>query len=172
METHKYSIIAKFIYRFANIPVTLLLLLYFFLALFSPEKTWLNGLSIVVHALLIYFINSFYIKNYKYFPYKIEIDNEKMICSDFFMQSKILEIKLADITEITGGIFSNTPARPVYFTDTVNGVKIGVNPHLKHFNKLVTKVLSNVKQDVYNDVLTRIKDYSELNTKGTIKRKK
>lgn len=171
METYKYPFVAKLIYRFANIPVTLLLFVYFLFALLDPNKTLFNGISIVVHALLIYFINRFYYKNYIYFPYSIKIDNDKMICSDYFLQRKEVTIKLSEITEITGGIFSNTPARPVYVIDS-NGNKAGLSPHIKNYNKLVTRILSNIPQKLYSDILQRIKDFGELNKKGIIKRKK
>ncbi|GJQ63326.1 MAG: hypothetical protein SCALA702_23790 [Melioribacteraceae bacterium] len=171
MENYKYSFVAKLVYRFANIPVTMLLFVYFLIALLDPEKTLFNGISIAVHALLIYAINRFYYKNYKYFPYLIKIDNENMICSDYFLQRKEVTMKLSEITEITGGIFSNTPARPVYVVD-VHGTRIGLSPHIKNYNKLVTRILSNIPQELYGDILQRIKDFGELNKKGIIKRKK
>lgn len=172
MQTFNYSIIAKFVYRFVNIPITFLLSLYLLLAIFSPEKTWFNAISIVVHLLLIFFINKFYFRNYKQFPYKISADNEKMICTDFFLSRKEIEIRMEDIDDIKGGIFSNTPARPVYIHDGKNNVTIGVSAHLKGYNKLMTIILSNVKQNLYNEVLDRMKEMSVVNKKGTAKKKK
>ena len=108
-------------------------------------------------------MNRFYFRSYKLFPYKIEINNEKMICSDFFKKSIIYDISLSDIDLIEGGSLSGTPAKPIYIHTESDDLLIGISPHMKDQNKLVTIILSNVKQSVYDDVLLLAKEISESN---------
>lgn len=92
---------------------------------------------------------------YKTFPFNIKIDNEKMICTDFVINNRNVEITLADITEIKGGIFSGRSYMPLYITTEKE--KIGISPHLKDYNKLLTIILTNIKKELYESLLESIK---------------
>ncbi len=78
---------------------------------------------------------------YKTFPFKIQIDNEKMICSDFVINSKSIIIKHSETKEINGGIFSGRAYMPLYVS--TDQIKIGISPHIKDYNKLLTIILTN-----------------------------
>ena len=108
-------------------------------------------------------MNRFYFRSYKLFPYKIEINNEKMICSDYMKKSKTHEIYLSDIDLVDGGALSGSPAKPIFIHTETDDLLIGISPHLKNHNKLVTIILSNVRQGVYNDVLATAKEINESN---------
>lgn len=86
-----------------------------------------------------------------------------MICSDYFKKSKINEILLSDIDLVEGGSISGTPAKPIYIHASTNDIIVGISPHMKNHNKLITIILSNVKQEVYNNVLSVAKEISEAN---------
>jgi len=86
-----------------------------------------------------------------------------MVCSDYFKKAKVHEILILDIDLIEGGSISGTPAKPIYIHTSINNIIVGISPHLKNHNKLITIILSNVKQEVYNEVLARAKEISELN---------
>ncbi len=92
---------------------------------------------------------------YKNFPFKIEIDNEKMLCSDFMINDRIVKINLNDIEEIKGGIFSGRAYMPLYIIWEEN--KIGISPHMKYYNKFLTIVLTNIKKELYDELLDEVK---------------
>ncbi len=158
MKVFRYSIFTKFIYRYANIPVTFILGFYFLVSALTITESWFSVASAVIHAALIIIINRYYFKSYKVFPYKIEIDNERMICSDYTFTNKKVELKLKEIDKISGGIFGRSSTRPLYIYDSSNNTKIGVHQHLKKFNELLTIILSNVPQELYNDLLEKVKN--------------
>jgi hypothetical protein len=108
-------------------------------------------------------MNRYYFRSYKLIPFKIEINNEKMICSDYFWKSIKHEILLSDIDVVEGGALSGTPAKPTIIHSAKDDIVVGISPHLKNQNKLITIILSNVKQDVYNNVLDNAKQMNEAN---------
>ena len=158
MITFKYSFAARVVYRYANIPITLLLFIQLIISLFGTLNDIKFLLPLLINILLIFVINKFYIRMYKYFPFCIEADNEKMFCTNFFMSNKKVEIKHAGIGDIKGGIFSGSQIKPLYIYDNKGKLLIGINPHMQGFNKLVTTILSNVSQKLYNDLLDRSKE--------------
>lgn len=159
MKTFTYSIFARLFYRYANIPITLLLLLSLLSAMGGVYTSWFYIFPLLIDIIIIYAINRYYIKSYIFFPYKIEADNERLVCSDFFFSRKIIELDHDSITRITGGIFSGNIARPIYLHDDDNEITIGFNNHLKNYDKLLTIILSNIKQDLYDDLLEKIKNF-------------
>lgn len=92
---------------------------------------------------------------YKQFPFKIEIDNNKMLCSNFMLNDRSIKINLIDIEQIKGGIFSGRAYMPLYFI--WNGNQIGISPHIKDYNKLLTIILTNIKKELYEELLEEIK---------------
>lgn len=169
MITFKYSGFAKFIYRYANIPSTIILLIHLLYSLAMLLENWIYIFPLTINALVIYFINRFYLKSYKTFHFRIETDNEKMICKDFINKNKVVDIYYTEITNITGGIFSGNAARPIYI-HTHKHV-IGFHAHLRDFNKLITIILSNIPQVLYNDLLGKIKELGETFKERRAKKK-
>jgi len=163
MKEFTYSFLAKIIYRYANIPVSFLLIFYVFISLIGMRENWLYVFPAFINLIMLYAINRYYFRMYKQFPYKIKIDNEKIICSDFMNRSRVVEINLIEVDQIKGGIFSGSPVRPIYIHDGRNDITIAINQHLKDYNKFLTVVLSNIKQDLYNELLEKIKENSIVN---------
>ncbi len=158
MITFKYSLPSKIIFRYANFPATLFLLLYLVSSFIYMFTEWYYIFPVLLNLLIIIMMNKFYFHSYKIFPFKIEINNEKMICSDFFNKSKIHEIKLSEIDSIEGGALAGNPAKPIYIHIKNDNLLIGISPHIKNQNKLITIILSNVRQEVYNNVLKIAKE--------------
>ena len=163
MITFKYSLFSKIIFRYANIPATLFLLLYLVSSFLYIFQEWYYIFPFLLNLIIIIIMNRYYLRSYKLFPYKVEINNEKMICSDYFYKSKHHEINLSDIDLIEGGSLSGTPAKPIYIHTEKEDLLIGLSPHMKNHNKLVTIILSNVRQEVYDDVLAIATEISESN---------
>jgi len=80
-------------------------------------------------------------------------------------------IKHSDIDEIRGGIFSGNSARPLYIHDGKNDITIGLRQHLKGFNIVVTIILSNVPQELYKGLLSKIEELGNKTTGLREKRK-
>jgi hypothetical protein len=49
-------------------------------------------------------VNRTYLTYYLILPYKIEADDEKMICSDFLLSKKVITIYFKDIEVLQGGV--------------------------------------------------------------------
>ena len=172
MITFKYSLVAKIIYRYANIPATIFLLLYLVSSFLYMFKEWYYVFPFLLNLLIIIIMNRYYFRSYKLIPYKIEINNEKMICSDYFKKSLKHEILLSDIDAVEGGALEGSPAKPIYIHSEKDDILVGISPHMKNQNKLITIILSNVRQDVYNKVLDIANEMNEANKAMLSKSKK
>jgi len=172
MITFKYSLFTKLIFRYANIPITLLLGIQLIFSFIMIYKEWYFLFFFLFNFLIIFFLNRFYFRSYKLFPFKIEMNNEKMICSDFFDSSKNVEIHLQDIDNIKGGILTDSPGRPVYIHDGKNDITIGLHSHIRNYNKLLTIILSNVTKELYNQVLDQAMELYGNNKLGKHQRDK
>ncbi|MEW6195216.1 MAG: hypothetical protein AB1521_08685 [Bacteroidota bacterium] len=157
MQTFEYSSSAKLIYRYGNFIITPLLSVHLVSSIFLVMKEWYFIILAVINLTILIITNVYYIKTYRLFPFKIITDNEKMICSNFFLSKKKIEIKHADISKIDGGIFSAYPTRPIYITDGKNNITVGFYSHVSKFQKLLTIILSNIPQKLYNDLIDKIK---------------
>jgi len=155
MKSFKYSIFAQFIYRYANIPLSLLLIVHLLFLLLGIQQHWKFGVLAAFNIVILYALNRYYFKSYKLFPYYIIIKDNTIICSDFFFQRKIINIKFEDIVDINGGIFSGKKTKPIYIKDRTGNV-IGVNQHLKDFNVFLTLLLSKVPKNVYDESLDKL----------------
>jgi hypothetical protein len=79
-------------------------------------------------------------------------------------------IKIIDIDKIEGGIFSGRNYAPLYIE--WNGNRIGISPHMKDFNKLLTIILSNIKKELYEELLESIKKFVKIKPAESNKKKK
>ena len=81
-----------------------------------------------------------------------------MICRDFFFNNKEALIKFDNVDEIRGGLFSGYPTRPIYIHDSENNITIGFYSHVGNFQKLLTIILQNIPQYLYNDLMDKLKN--------------
>lgn len=161
MQTYTYTVLGKIWYRYINIIITIFLLLYTIASLYLAFKKWYYFLIFFVNLLIIWSINSFYIRSYKYFPFVIESDEKGITCSKFFLSKKIIRINYSDITEVSGGMFSGWNSRPVYINDGNHGTKIGFFPQRK-FKELIKVILQNINEELYKELLDKIKAVNNL----------
>jgi hypothetical protein len=119
---------------------------------------WYLIFPALINGAIIYFLNRFYFRAYRRFPFKLDMDNERMICYDYAFSDKKIEVRLADIRDIQGGIFGKNLTRPIYVYYGEETHPIGIHNHLKEFDNLMTIILSNISQPLYNDLLERIKN--------------
>lgn len=155
MIKFKYSLISQIIYRWMNIPISLLLILQIYVSVFNITHNLYLIIPLLINITILYYLNKFYMFTYSHFPFEIIASNEKLICRNFFDKSKELIIYNKDIIEIKGGLFSGNLARPIYISDGKN--IIGFHSHLKDSNKLLTIILSNISKELYDSLLDKMK---------------
>ena len=105
MQVFTYPLFYKVILRFGNIPLTLLLILYLIPSAVYVDKDLVLLIPLIISTFLIYFLNRQYITLYKILPYKIIIEDGKLICSDFLFSNREVIIRFEDIEKLKGGIF-------------------------------------------------------------------
>jgi len=151
-----YPFLFRIIFRYGNIIITPLLLLYTIpLVTFLDEKIIL-AFPLIVNLLLIFFLNRHYFNLYKILPYLIEADDEKIICSKFFLSKKEVIIYYYDVASLSGGIFENRISGVMKVCDGSN-VCVGFYQRLNNSGKLATILLSKVNRELYDIVLEKIK---------------
>ena len=156
MKEHSYSKYAILVYRFGNIPVTFFLALYLIALGVNLDVGWVYIVPFIITLLLVYFLNKHYLILYKILPTKILADDEKIICSNFFLSKKEITIYYNNISELTGGIFRGKLSGLMKVRDGKNHYTIGFFQKLKGAKELETLILSKVNRDVYDEVINRI----------------
>lgn len=151
-----YPWVFRLIFRYGNIIVTSVLLLYS-----VPLFTFLNEKMIfifplIINLVIIYFLNKHYINLYKILPFKIEVDDDKVICSEFFLSRKNIVINYEDIISLSGGIFENKLSGIMKVCDKQKDLCFGFYQRLNNASKLATILLSKVNRELYDKVLPRI----------------
>ena len=151
-----YPLFFKIVFRYGNIFVTALLLIYSLPLLFYINVNPILLIPLLVNIFLIYFINKRYLANYKILPFRIEADDEKLVCSNFFLSDKEILIYYSEIKMLTGGSFENKLSGMMKVYCGNNSVCIGFYHRLKNSSKLVSYILSKVDRKLYDEVLERI----------------
>ena len=155
-QTFTYPFLFRIIFRFGNIIITLLLVIYSIPLLVALDQRKILVIPLLVSLLVIYFLNRHYLTLYKILPYKIEADNEKIVCSDFFLSKKEIIINYNDIDFLSGGLFENRMSGIMQVCDSKKDFCFGFYHRLRNSNKLVTIILSKVKRELYDEVLEKL----------------
>ena len=154
--TFTYPLLFRIIFRYGNIIITTFLLLYTIpLVVFLSEKIIL-AFPLSVNIIIIFFLNRHYINLYKILPYLIEVDDEKITCSEFFLSKKEVVIYYNDVSSLSGGIFENKISGLMRVYDGKNNLCIGFYQRLNNSGKLATILLSKVNREIYDVVMEKI----------------
>lgn len=156
MEKFRYSFFARLLYRYGNIIATALLSLHLLTSIIAVFQNWYFVFPALINVWIIYIINRYFFKTYRLFPFCVEVDNEKMICHDFFLSKKIIEIRLENIDNVSGGFFNGYPTRPIYIHDGKNEVTVGFYSHVGNFQNMLKKILQNIPQHLYDDLMNSL----------------
>jgi hypothetical protein len=151
-----YPLFFRLIFKFGNLVVTFILVIYLVPLVVYLDQNNILFIPIVISLLVIYFINRFYLNLYKILPYKIVADNEKLICSKFFLSKKEIIIYYENIESLSGGTFANRISGVMKICDGINAVCIGFYNKLINSNKLATIILSKVNRPLYDEVLEKL----------------
>ncbi len=156
MQTFTYSLIVKIIFRYGNIFVTLLLSIYLIPVFYYIDQNMILILPLVIGVIILYMVNRTYLTYYLILPYKIEVDDEKIICSDFLLSKKVVTIYYKDIDNLQGGVFSGRSSGIMKLRDGKSKLKVGFSQKMNNSEKLIALILSKVPKDLYNDVISNI----------------
>lgn len=156
MEEFKYSKFYKIIYKYGNLPVSFVLIFYFLLSLININNGLGQVFAALISGLMLFILNKRYIENYKILPFKIETDDKKLICSDFFVKDKKIEIYFEDIEEIKGGIFDKKYSGIIKIYDGKQKTWIGFYNRINNSKMLYTILLSRIKLSLYEKVITNL----------------
>ncbi len=156
MQTFTYSLIFKIIFRFGNILVTLLLLIYLIPVFYYIDQNIILFLPLIIAVIILYMVNRAYLTYYIILPYKIEADDEKMICSDFLLSKKVVTIYFKDIEMLQGGVFSGRSSGIMKLRDSKSKLQVGFSQKMKNSEKLIAVILSKVSKDLYDEVISNL----------------
>jgi len=153
MQNFTYSSFWKLTYRYGNIIISFLLLLYIIPLALKLDRNLILILPFIVSLFLLYYINKSYFNFYKLVPFKIEADEQKIVCTNFFFRGKTVTIYYKDIDSLSGGIFEAKYRGLMKICDGKNKICIGFFDRMKNSSKLVTLILSKVDKKIYDDVI-------------------
>lgn len=156
MQIFTYTGIFRFIFRYANIIITLLLLLFLIPAAGRLDDHVVFFAPFLLTLTMIYFINKHYLSTYKIIPYKIQANGEKIICTDYLFSGKTVILYYDDITELRGGIFDGKITGLMLLTDGKNNRTVGFYSKIKHAKQLETLILSKVPTHLYDKVADKV----------------
>lgn len=165
MNSFVYPFYVKLIFRYGNIIATILLVLYLIPVVSGLDENGYLIIPLIISVVLLYFINKKYLTLYKVMPYKIEADDEKIICKDFIYSSKEVTIYFKDIDSLAGGIFDGKLSGIMKVCDGKNQICIGFSEKLKDSKKLMTLILSKVRKEIYDDVIEKLQSLKKVKKK-------
>lgn len=140
-----------------NLVITPLLLIYLITLVPLIDKNLTLLFPFLLTLFILYYLNKSYITFYKLVPYKIEADEEKLVCTRFLFRDKTLTIFIKDIESISGGIFDGKYRGIMKVCDGKNKICIGFFDRIRNSSKLVTLILSKVDKKIYDEVIEQIK---------------
>lgn len=155
-QTFTYPLLFGLLYKYGNIVVTFLLVFYTAPIVLYVDQNHILLIPLVISLLLIYFVNRQYFTLYRIIPYKIEADNEKLLCSGYIFSKKVITIYYEDIESLKGGMFENRMSGVMKAYDGKNSVTMGFYTKLNNSSRLVTIILSKVNRDLYDEVLDKL----------------
>ena len=153
MQTFTYSLLFKIIFRFGNIIITLLISIYLIPVFYFIDQNTILFLPLIIGVIIIFMVNRAYLTYYLILPYKIEVDDEKMICSDFLLSEKVVTIYFKDIEVLQGGVFSGRSSGIMKLRDSKNKLQVGFSQKMNNSEKLIAMILSKVSKDLYDEVI-------------------
>lgn len=156
MHTFTYPVLARFLYKFGNIPATLILVIYLYASVEAVDKHFLNIILVIVLITLIYLLNRHYFNLYKILPYKIETDGEKITGTDFLFSGKKMVIYFNNISDLKGGIFDGRLSGVMKIYDSTTKFQMGFFSKLKDADQFEKLLLSKINRPVYDSIVQRV----------------
>ena len=157
ITNYSYSFFYRAIYRYGNIPATIILFAFLISAASNINYSLIYLFPFVITALLIYYINKQYLTMYKILAYNISADKEKITCTDFLFSKRKIVIYYSEIEILEGGIFDGRYNGLAKVCDRRSKICIGFFSKISNSVQLEKTLLSNVNDQVYSRVLQKLK---------------
>jgi len=155
MSSFTYRPFYRLIYRFGNLLLTPIFLIYMLPAILMFRYEIGQFAYIIVFSVIIVYVNMLYFRLYKILPFRIEIDDEKIICCQFFRKDKTITLSFSGIVKLQGGIFYGK-SKGLMQIEGDNSV-IGFFHHLTNANIFIAALLQNVPPEVYKQIEPQLK---------------
>jgi hypothetical protein len=156
IKVFEYSLFFKLLFRFGNIPVTIILSIYLVPIIINFDKSLVYIIPLIIILALIYLINKHYLWLYQILPYKITANDEKIICEEFLFSTKQVEVFYKDIESLSGGLFEGKLRGLMKVWDGKSKICIGFYDKIKGIKELQTILLSRVSKEVYDEVVENV----------------
>jgi len=157
MNTFNYSPLSKFLYRYAALPLTVILLAYFLVFASSVTEQPVLIIPAAICIVILYTANRFYYNTYGTLPFLIRVDKEKITASGFIIGKKKYEIYFADVDAVTGGVFGYNPKGLVYVHDGKQNVSITIHPSIENAEVLFRLILERINAELKEELITKLK---------------
>lgn len=155
-KVFEYPFFFKILFRFGNIPVTIILSVYLVPIIINLDKDLIYIIPLIIVLGLIYLVNKHYLRLYQILPYKVIANDEKIICEEFLFNKKQVEVFYKDIECLSGGLFEGRLRGLMKVWDGKSKICIGFYDKIRDIKELQTILLSRVNKDVYNKVIQNI----------------
>lgn len=169
-KTYTYSRWYRYIYRFANIPATLLGLLYLAPAALTPAPTKLQIAGAAVISLLLIIINLYFRWLWQNVPATISTTAEGITGSGYLFSDKVVSIAYRDIDHLSGGVFSGSYNGVMRVEQGAAGKVIAFFHRIGNAKELEASILTNVREPLYRKVAQHMGWEQALATKETEKK--
>lgn len=156
MEKYNYSLFQKILYWHSNIIISLVLLVHLAVVLLSMNPGIKIVFPVIIYSIIIYLINRAFIRRYKLFPSEVIIENNKVKFEKFIRNSDT-EIYIDEIDNIEGNIFARSAVKPLYIEVKKKNLRVGIFPSIDNFDILLRKLLENIKQPLYDELIEKLK---------------
>lgn len=155
-EKFVYPFFFKVFYTYGNIPFTLLLIFYVVQVILSGQYDTMHILFLVLGISMIILLNRKYFQLYKNLPLELRVKDDTIIAQKYFLSGKILEMKLKEISRLSGGIFEGKISGMIMLIDESNEKQIVISDRIKNYNVLLTTILSKINKPLYDEAVTKI----------------
>ncbi len=155
-HTFTYPFHYRFVFRYGNIPATIIMLIYFIISVMNYKSGLFYLAPAFIVAILIFLLNRRYLQLYLTVPYTIIVDGDELIGRDFLFSNKEVRISFKDINKLEGGIFERKLTGFMKCYDVNQNIWIAFHSKIKKSNILQTLIFSKIREEVYNDVIDKI----------------
>lgn len=151
----EYSLGYKLIYKYGIIFLNLIIIIYLIPAISMFEGSFFQILYIISHIAILFLFNRYFYNLYKIMPYRIETDEDGIICTNYVFSSKKVKIKFEEIDNLSGGIFDGKVTGLMKIHVSNLNYTVGFFPKIGNSKALESLILSKVSKELYEGVLEK-----------------
>ena len=169
MKIYSYSLLSKFLYRYAIILLAAVMIFYLIVLVSQAPSNPVYIIPALINGAIIYLAWKYYYTTYRLLAFKVECGKDSVKASGFIPGIKVMEIKYSDIDGIYGGVFGYNDKGLIFIHDGANNVSFGIHPSIEDVNSLLRYIIERLNTDLKEEITARIKkkeDKAERMKKG------